>query len=155
MLNHETFYREAQAINLPEIVRISGDTPSFVRELTSHEEQICSAAIAANGTEISSDECIALRELLGGESAEWNAYVDVKLESTAKSRRYWYFHESDDLFMNAMATMDTEKASAALGVSKELLDAWIQKRQEIVDAIPPGTEYSKNVWIKPKPKKQE
>ena len=142
MQSHETFYVECEAVGLPEPLSISGSVPRFGTELTPYEQQVCDALVAANGQEISSDECLALRSLLGGASPEWDAYVDVKLEATRQSRRYWYFHESDDMFMDAMATMDTAKASVALGVSTERLDAWIEKRQQIADAIPPGTDIS-------------
>ena len=138
-LNHSTFIKEMNAVGLPPCSSIRNNEPQFEVELTPHQEQVLEVTATAHGTEISSDECLALRSLLGSDSPEWDAYVDVKLEATRESRRYWYFHEADDMFMDAMATMDTSKAAASLGISKELLDQWIARRQEVADAIPPGT----------------
>jgi len=131
-------HSECIAVNIPAPETMINGIPQFP-PLGDHQEQVKDAVLAAHGKEISSDECLALRSILGSESAEWDAYVDVKLEATRESRRYWYFHEADDMFMDAMATMDTSKAAASLGISKELLDQWIARRQEVADAIPPGT----------------
>jgi len=136
--SHSRFREECSACGLPEISAIEDGIP-VLPGADPHQEEILEAVIAAHGLEISSDECLALRSLLGPDSPEWDAYVDVKLEATRESRRYWYFHEADDMFMDAMATMDTSKAAASLGISKELLDQWIARRQEVADAIPPGT----------------
>jgi len=153
-INFTQFRRECGAVDLPVPDSIVNGIPQFP-ELNDHQTNVMHATVAAHGQEISSDECLALRSILGSESAEWDAYVDAKLEATRESRRYWYFHEADDLFMDAMATMDTAKASASLGISQDLLDRWIEKRQEVADAIPPGTEIqSESVSRLPKPKKE-
>lgn len=140
MNNILTLHHSLQAVGLD----ISGcDANGNVHLNAPDTNSLIPLVIAAHEKRLKSDECLALKTALGGETdPRWLAYVDARKAPVKEKREARYrSKETDNLFMKAFETAEGAIDTVISGVSVRLpstakLQDWENKKLQIRNELP-------------------